>query len=194
MDRQARLAATAKGLAQHGILAAAIKVPDTAAPIDIEANLRTRQLITSTEFPAPRDGRAKGRIGWLLRQARDMPSNLRIEVRYPNAREPTIVRLHDALERPDRLLYSLDPKRDPRAFRLALAGDLGRKRGRGPGTFVGDSRAQLHDFYRDVLQRIRPWQPPAPRLPDGAIAPEPPVEEEVPVGVTTPQGPEAQEP
>ncbi|CAN5767423.1 hypothetical protein BH24CHL6_BH24CHL6_15420 [soil metagenome] len=190
-DREARVLAASKLLVQDGLLSAALKVPDTAAPIDVEANLRTRQLVASTEIAAPRDGRAKGRIGWLLRQAKEMPPSLRVEVRYPNAREPTAARLTEALERPERLLYSPDPKRDPRSFRLVLADELGRKRGRGPGTFVGDSRKQLLDFYRDVLQRIRPWQPPAPRLPDKAEGA--PVEEQVPVGVTVPQGPAAEE-
>jgi hypothetical protein len=46
-DRQARVVTAAKRLAQDGLLTAAIKVPDAAAPLEIEANLRTRQLITS---------------------------------------------------------------------------------------------------------------------------------------------------
>jgi hypothetical protein len=189
LDRQARIAAGARKLAQEGILTASIKIPDAAAPIDIEANLRTRQVVTSSDIPAPNEGRAKGRIGWLLRQAKDMPSTLRIEVRYPNVRDPIVARLREAVDRPERLLYTADPKRDPRSFRLVLADDMGRGRGRGRGTFVGESRTQLLEFYRDVLQRIRPWQPPAPRLPEGAEVPV--STEAVPIDVTVPQGPEA---
>ena len=71
LDRQSRTANAAKSLAQDGILSAAIKIPDAAAPLDIEANLRTRQFTTSFEVAAPREGRAKGRIGWVLRQLKD---------------------------------------------------------------------------------------------------------------------------
>lgn len=182
--------AASKRLAQDGVLTAAIKVPNTAALLDVEANLRTRQVITSTQIAAPQDGRAKGRISWLLRQAKDMPASMRIEARYPKARGPVVARLNEALEKPDRLLHASDPRRLPRTFRLILADDLGRGRGRGRGTFVGDARSQVLGFYRDVLQRARPWQAPAPRLPD-EIEPPPPTEE-IPVGVVVPQGAEAQ--
>lgn len=145
-------------------------MPDAAAPVDLEANLRTRQLRTSATIPAPKEGRPQTRINWILRQVKEMRPDLRVEVRYPNAREHPSLLLRDALEHPERLLYAPDPKRDPRVFDLALVGDLGRKRGKRQGSFVGDSRGQLLTFYRDVLQQIRPWQPPAPRLP----APRPP--------------------
>jgi hypothetical protein len=171
-DRATRVTAAAKVLTQDGILAAAIRVPDAAAAIDLEANLRTRQFTTSAEILAPREGRAQTRINWLLKQVKDMPDKLRVEVRYPNVREPVSLLLGAARAKPEQLLYSPDPKREPRSFRLALAGELGRKRDTGPGSFLGDSRQQLHDFYRDVLQGIRPWQPPAPRLPAPPKAPE----------------------
>lgn len=61
--------------------------------------------------------------------------------------------------------YGPDPRREARAFELALVSDMGRKRGKGPGSFVGDSRGQLLACYRDVLQQLRAWQPPAARLP-----------------------------
>jgi hypothetical protein len=41
---------------------------------------------------------------------------------------------------------------------------LGLKRGSTKGTFVGDTRAQVTDFYRDVVQGLKKWQPPAPQL------------------------------
>lgn len=154
-----------RSLAQEGVLAASIKVPDAAAPLDLVANLRTRQLTTSATINAPKEGRPQTRVNWILRQAREMPADLRVEARYPNAREHPSMLLGDAREHPERLLYGPDPKREARAFDLALVWDMGRKRGRGPGSFVGDSRSQLLRFYRDVLQQIRAWQPPAPKLP-----------------------------
>jgi hypothetical protein len=75
---------------------------------------------------------------------------------------------------------------------LLLADGLGPKRGRGPGTFVGDARSQMHGFYREVLQRVRPWQAPAPRLPDVSGTQEPPIVDEIPVGETVAQGADAQ--
>jgi hypothetical protein len=48
-----------------------------------------RRTLTSVTVDAPREGRAKGRLGWLLRQLSDAPDDLRIEVAYPNARRTT---------------------------------------------------------------------------------------------------------
>jgi hypothetical protein len=164
-NRASRVAEASRTLAQDGILSASIKVPDAAAPVDLEANLRTRQLRTSATISAPKEGRPLTRINWMLRQVKAMRPDLRIEVRYPNAREHPSALLEEALKHPERLLYGPDPKREARAFDLAIVGDMGRKRGKGSGSFVGDSQGQLLTFYRDVLQQIRAWQPPAPKLP-----------------------------
>ena len=52
---------------------------------------------------------------------------------------------------------------------------MGLKAGRGAGTFIGDTRAQLFAFYGDVVQDLVGWQRKAPRLPDVEVLDEPPV-------------------
>ena len=163
--RQERLGPATKQLVRDGLLTASIKVPNAAAPLDLTADLRTRRFTTATEIRAPKEGGAKRRLNWLLRQTRDMPADLFVDVRYPNIREWVSARNADAQEDPERLLCPSDPKREPRAFRLHRDGKMGRKAGKDQGSFVGESRSLLHEFYRDVLQNIRAWQPPAPKLP-----------------------------
>lgn len=82
----------------------------------------------------------------------------------------------------ERLLSNSDPKRDPRTFRIALTRKMGTKRGKDAGSFVRETRTQAIDFYRDLVQDLRKWQPAAPKLPRDqpeeapAIAtPEPPL-------------------
>ncbi len=41
---------------------------------------------------------------------------------------------------------------------------MGLKRGKGQGSFVGVTRKQVFDFYRDLLQNLKPWQAKAPKL------------------------------
>lgn len=176
-----RLDESVKQLASEGVLSALIRVPDAVGDIRIQADLRARRTLTSVTIDAPREGRAKPRINWLLRQLADAPDDLRIEAAFPNARETTSALLGDVREEPEKLLYPVDPRREPRSFTITLARAMGQKRGRAEGSFVRETRAQTIDMYGDIVQRIKAWQPRPPRLrepaPDGvpaAATPEPP--------------------
>jgi hypothetical protein len=129
---------------------------------------------------APREGRAKPRINWLLRQLADAPADLRIEAAFPNARQTTIELLAVVRADSDKVLYAADPKREPKAFTITLARAMGQKRGKAAGSFVRETRAQTFDFYRDIVQQLKAWQarPPRLRAPDEPVpqapSPEPP--------------------
>lgn len=165
LDAGERQKAIVKQLADHGRLHASVKVPGAIAPVDISVDLRTRLVTTSVDVAAPRDGRSKTRITWLLRQLKDAPSTLRIDATFPLVRETTSELLAQATEKPDRLLWSPDPRREPRSFKLALAREMGAKRGKSQGSFVGETKQQVVDFYRLVVQALKPWTSGAPKLP-----------------------------
>jgi hypothetical protein len=74
------------------------------------------------------------------------------------------VLLADAREEPDKLLYPADAKREPRAFTMTLARAMGHKRGKADGSFVRETRAQTFDFYREIVQQLKPWQARPPKL------------------------------
>lgn len=179
LDPGQRLDAAIHQLVDDGRLTASIKVPGAIAPVDLTADLRTRLFEVAVEVPAPREGRPKTRIAWLLRQLKDSPEQCRIEVRYPNARETVSGMLKETRDKPERLLLAVDPKREPRAFKVTLSRELGAKRGRGPGSFVLESKNQTSEFYRRVVQPLRPWSAGAPKLPEptagsDVATPEPP--------------------
>lgn len=169
-----------RSLVDQGKLTASIRVPDAAGPLDLEADLRGRRFRTSVVVQAPREGRPATRINWMLRQLADAKDDVLIEVRYPNQKEPTSCSLKEARLKPERLLYALDSKREPWTFRLTVSKDLGMKRGRLAGSLVTESKSQTNDFYRSIVQGIRAWAAPAPKLPaapaktDIAASPEPP--------------------
>jgi hypothetical protein len=169
-----------RSMVESGRLNASIRVPDAAGPVELEADLRGRRFRTSTTLAAPKEGKPLTRINWLLRQLASGRDDLLVEVRYPNQREVTTCSLKEARAKPERLLYSLERKREPTSFRLTTSKDLGMKRGRLTGSFVLESKSQTSEFYRSILQGLRPWAPAAPKLP-AAIAessplasPEPP--------------------
>ena len=171
LEPSARLAAQVKALADAGHLAMTIRVPDAAAPMDVRADLRARRVFTSVVIDAPKEMRALARINWMLRQLREAPGDLRIEVAFAGAQETTSLLLRDALEEPKRLLSPTDPKRSPRSFALEMSRPLGSKRGKARGSFVAETRDQAVGFYRDLIQQLTAWRPRAPRLPsDGPAA------------------------
>ena len=161
-----RLDEIVRGLTAEGRLTATLRVPGAIGDLGLCADLRTRQTLTSVSFGAPSEMRAKPRINWLLRQLRDAPTDLRIDVSYPSARQTAAGLLSDVVEAPDRLLYEQDPRREPRSFELTLTRKLGQKRGRDEGSFVRETRNQIVDFYGDLVQDLKPWQARAPRLRD----------------------------
>lgn len=181
LEGAARTDSLVRSLVDHGHLEASIRVPDAAAPIDIEADLRTRQLTTSVEIASPREGRPKTQVSWILRQLKDAPDTLRIDARFASTKDSASMLLRDVRDKPERLLLASDPHREPRSFRLALSKDLGTKRGKGAGSFVGDTKQQALDFYRGIVQHVRPWTPRPPRLPE----PQAPAIEEGPIPMPT---------
>jgi hypothetical protein len=176
-----RVADHVKRLSVAGELVAAVKVPDAVAPIGVAADLRARQVTSSVQIQAPGDGRQATRINWLLRQLRNADPRLRVTASFANTRETSSVLLGEVRENPDGLLSTTDRRREIRGFEVALTRPMGLKAGRGAGSFVGDTRAQLFAFYGDVVQDLAQWQRKAPRLPDSIaddrIADEPPVVE-----------------
>lgn len=161
-----RLDANASTLANGGNLEAAIRVPDAVGPLVVQADLRTRKVITSVGVDAPGEGRPVTRVNWLLRQLKDAPAGLLVEVSFANTKATTAGLLSAAQDDPHSLLLANDPKRSPRAFRLALSRPMGTKRGKGERSFVLETRKQAIDFYRELVQNLRPWRAAPPKLPD----------------------------
>lgn len=174
--RASRLEELTKSLATDGTLETRLRVPDAIGDLTLRADLRARQTHTSVAILAPAEGRTKVRTNWLLRQLAEAPDEVRIEVAYPMARETTSALLGQAREDIDCLRHPTDPKREPKSFIVTLTRPMGQKRGKAEGSFVRETRAQTFDFYRDLVQGLKRWQPRAPKLREA----EPDVESERP--------------
>ncbi len=166
MSADARLDGLVEEVASEGTLSGSLRIPDAVAPLAIAADLRARQVTTRVTLEAPREGRPLARINWFLRQLRDAAPTLRTDVGFVGARETVSILLGEAHEYPRRLLSSSDPKREPRSLAVALTRPMGLKRGKAQGSFAGETRKQVFDFYREVVQTLKSWQPRAPKLPD----------------------------
>lgn len=160
-----RLKDNVESLTRESILEATIKVPDAAAPIYLQADLASRQVTTSARVGAPSGKeRSKTRLNWMMRQLKDTPNDLRIEVHFKGTRTTITNMVEKVRDKPDLLLLPADPRREPTAFTLAVTRDMGNKRGRGQGSFVGVAMDQTIGFYREVLQKVDKYVAPAPKL------------------------------
>jgi hypothetical protein len=179
-DQSDRLDAVSKSLAVDGVLQAAIRVPNAAGDIDVRADIRAGKVHVSVTVPAPGEGKPTTRINWLVRALEDARPDLLLSAHFPSARQPVTATLDQARNNREAMTYRPDPKRAPRDFTVTLARPAGQKRGRGTGSFVSETRAQVFDFYRSIMQELRLWQAKAPRLPEvpdpvpEAPAPDPP--------------------
>jgi hypothetical protein len=160
----ARLEESVKHLVELGELTTTLRIPDAIGPLTIRADLRSQQTLTSVSFDAPKDGTPRGRFGWLMRQLKEASDDLRVEAAFPNARSTTAATLGEVRENPRALEYAQDTRRPPRAFVLTSSQPMGKKRGRAEGSFVRETSSQVIAFYSGLVQDLKPWQAPAPKV------------------------------
>src|SRR5215213_3042756 len=165
-DGQAWTEELSRRLEEDGMLSGSFRVPGAVGPIEVEADLRARLTRANVKVGAPKEGRPQTRVNWMLRQLRNAPDDLRIEVRFARTKETTAALLKDARDNPQALLSPSDPKREPRSFTLSLARPLGTKRGKGERSFVIETRRQVVNFYGDLVESLSEWRPKAPKLPE----------------------------
>jgi hypothetical protein len=161
-DPYLRLADAAERLAKEGVLSATFRVPDSAGPITVTADLRTTQIHTSIDVAAPQEGSLRSRVTWLTRQLKSAPDDVLIEARFAPRSETTCERLADIRDRPNALI----PNREwePSAFVISRHRPMGTKRSGLKGSFVTSVNKALDEFYAEVIESVRPWTPPAPQL------------------------------
>lgn len=148
-----------------GTLTGSLRIPNTASPIDLVADLRARRVSCAIEVGAPQTGKSLTRVNWLLRQLKDAPDGLRIDAITPWARVASRSELLRQLRDDPRLLVD-EQGREIRTFRLVLADPAGAKRGPGKASFVDSTLKLLDKFYADVVQHIKPWSAPPPKVHD----------------------------
>ena len=156
-----------------GTMSGAVRVPDTVGAINVVADLRAGQIICHVDLDAPKEGRPKTRVNWLLRQLSAAPDQVRVEAFVAHSRGPGTAELLGAV-RADPAVLIADPAKELRAFRVALTAPLGQKRGRGRGAFIDSVSDAVETFYRDIVQHLKAWRAaPPPMRHEAALAVEP---------------------
>jgi len=163
-EAKARATALIDSLCTDGRLVGALRIPNTAGDLLVEANLRSRRLSASLDVGAPQDKGAKGRVTWLVNQLGEAPGGLVVESYARHTRLPSMASLDETRE--DRMAPLDEELREPHRFRLVQRAEMGTGRSTGqrsPG-FISTVLGIVNEFYGGVVQEVVPWQPPAPKL------------------------------
>lgn len=158
-----RRQALRESLVSKGQLYAELQIPNTAGPLEITADLMARQIIIATELDAPKEGKSRSRVGWLMRQMAKAPPDVTVETRVART-ATTLAGVLAALREDSSLLVPPDPTREVRGFRVSLTRDLGMNRAAGRGGFIDGVVDAVTLYYRDVLQNLTAWRPKPPKL------------------------------
>jgi hypothetical protein len=162
-DPAARAHALVASMASTGVLEGAIRIPNTIGPLVVTVDLRANKVTCHVDVDAPKEGRPPTRVNWLVRQLKHAPDALRVEAFQMHARGAgTAALLKDVRENPGGLVA--DPKKELRAFRVALTVPVGSKRGRGRGSFIDSVVDALNAFYADVVQHLKAWAATPPKM------------------------------
>jgi hypothetical protein len=162
-EPEARLQLQIGRLIGTGRMQGSLLVPDTISPLVIAADLRSGRVECSVSVEAPGNGRALTRVNWLVRQLHDAPADLQIEAVLARARQNG-TRLSLGQVREDPRILVPESALELRAFNLSQSRPAGKKGGQRRGSFVGSVLDLVDAFYRDVVQHLKPWTPPAPQV------------------------------
>jgi hypothetical protein len=158
-------------LATSGRLSGRLRIPDAASTLTVIADLRAGQILCECQMDAPKQGRPRTRVKWLIRQLDTAPDSLRIEAFVLHSRGPGTAELLKSV-RPNPDILITDPSKEFKSFRLTQITPMGTKRGTGRGSFIDSVVEAVDDFYQSVLQNLRTWTAPPPKLRDQPDVPD----------------------
>ncbi len=163
-DPAARKSSLARELVQSKSLTGIIRIKNAISPITLSASLSARTTTASVTIDAPSEGKPATRVNWLTRQLKDAPDTARLTTSFQGVREQKSARLGDLRTDPAAILLP-DRSRMPKTFTLSETKEMGTKRGGVSGSFIGEATDLLLSFYRLVVQPVKAWSAPAPKLP-----------------------------
>lgn len=161
-DPVVRMKADAQLLATDLCLRSTFDVPNTAAAIEVCADFRKRSVFASMRVAAPADRKStKARLTWLLKQLqKSKPEGIHIRLFWPGRGPFTQHPLSLLRERPE---VAEEAGKVVSSFEVVYARDLGARFAQRKN-FIVDLEQAIPDFYEQVGQHLKAWQPQAPKI------------------------------
>lgn len=154
-----RAMSLATELENEGAFSAKIRIPDTVADMELRCDLRARQITASASVPASGHARNLSRINWLIRPLDDLED---VVIEVQGSRRKHAATLEDFREDAKDILPEDFPQIT--SFTVSRVRSLGlQKTTSGKASFINSVVETVDDFYANILQRQKPWTPPAPK-------------------------------
>ena len=161
-DPAARLKSSIGSLVETYLLSSTYRVPDSAADMEVRADLRSKTFQVSMKVKAPIDKKTtKARLSWLLRMIKADDPRLMIRAHWPGRAPVTQSSVSVLRENPDSIQTD-NSLLTPHSFEVLLVAETG-KRFAGRRTFIEDLESIVPVFYDLVGQHLRAWQPTPPK-------------------------------
>jgi hypothetical protein len=157
-----RIANIVESMVADGKMPGNIRIPNTVGDISLVVDLRAQQVTASVSIDAPKTGKNKTKINWLLRQLKTASDELRLDSWGLRARSSMADLLGTVRDNPARL-NPVD-NRDVVSFSVSLSRPMGLNRTQGKRSFIDSVLSTIDEFYAEAVQHLREWQPPAPKL------------------------------
>lgn len=150
-------------LVNHKVLCCTIEIPDAASDIQVVADLQKRTISCSMDLRAPEDkSRALSRVNWVVRQlAKSDESDIYVKAKWPGRAIDTQEQL-GKLRCDPYILIGINAKSVPRSFEILMVKDLAGKFS-GSRTFIEILEAMVPEYYEQIGQHIKQWQPSPPK-------------------------------
>jgi hypothetical protein len=155
-------------------LAGSLKVKNAASEITIDVLLPQRAVRFGIEVKAPSTGKQLTRLKWITKQLPKAPPAARLHVHWDQRKLKSQARLSE-LDEELRCLCTdahgqpIPTDAAPRYFTVEWTQDLQKAKGRSTAPILDGIMVDLEQFYRQVLEGILAFVPPAPKLPVVAV-------------------------
>lgn len=169
LDPALRAKEDAEFLAREGCLRSRFAVPNAAAAIEVAADFRRRAVYASMRVAAPGDRKStKARLTWLLKQlSKSRPESIHVRFYWPGRGPYTQHSLAQLRERPE---TAESNGKVVSSFEVVFAKDLASRFAQ-RRNFVVDLEQAIPEFYEQVGQHLKAWQPQAPKLKEDRTSP-----------------------
>ena len=170
-DLSGRINYETKNLIQNKALTSTLQIAGAASDVSITAHFERRNIEMSVSLEPPQDKKMLGQIGWLKKQLdtcqrknketfQSILGELGVDIELKYQTEP----VRYSIDNLDTAFNDLKGK-EIRRFNISQIRDLGR-RFESRGGIVQNVESMLLDYYRGVVQHLKKWEKPAPKMPD----------------------------